>query len=382
MHNPSVVLSYGLGVDSTAILLRWLDDPSSRDFDLTDLVVVTAMTGDEWDHTKRDVEKHILPLLRRHGVRYVQVARSGRYVTKAGGVRVLDDSTNPQTLHLAGDFRLSSEMLGAGTVPQSGGARTCSVHAKGDVLDPTIARLTDGRPYRHVIGFEANEQSRARKDRLYNTALRTGEYPLVEWGWDRQACLDYIERKLGVIWHKSACVYCPFSLQNKASLTRQLELYRQHPAAAADALFMEQVSLPLNPTQSLIPRKPLSAVLGEEHEEAFVLLRERLRDTQHALYEVRRILRPRKTDPTKLANAARSVRALETGTRLAMTRLLEDQGGRWEPDGFHRFWLRERGDGFPAVEHFLTVAPAVVHDKQHDKFDEWWADAVRLSPAA
>ena len=38
-----VVLSYGLGVDSTAILLRWPSEPSSRDFDLVDLAVVRAL---------------------------------------------------------------------------------------------------------------------------------------------------------------------------------------------------------------------------------------------------------------------------------------------------------------------------------------------------
>lgn len=38
-------MSYGMGVDSTAILLRWLTDPMSRDFDLRDLVVSTAHTG-------------------------------------------------------------------------------------------------------------------------------------------------------------------------------------------------------------------------------------------------------------------------------------------------------------------------------------------------
>lgn len=31
IHQP-VVLSYGLGVDSTAILLRWIHEPASRDF--------------------------------------------------------------------------------------------------------------------------------------------------------------------------------------------------------------------------------------------------------------------------------------------------------------------------------------------------------------
>jgi len=35
---PTHVLSFGLGADSTAVLLRWLIEPSSRDFDLADLV--------------------------------------------------------------------------------------------------------------------------------------------------------------------------------------------------------------------------------------------------------------------------------------------------------------------------------------------------------
>lgn len=42
---PRVVLSFGLGLDSTSLLMRWLADPASRDFDLSELAVVTAMTG-------------------------------------------------------------------------------------------------------------------------------------------------------------------------------------------------------------------------------------------------------------------------------------------------------------------------------------------------
>ena len=54
-----VVLSYGLGVDSTSILLRWLEEPETRNFDLADLIVLTAQTGDEYAETGRDVEAHI-----------------------------------------------------------------------------------------------------------------------------------------------------------------------------------------------------------------------------------------------------------------------------------------------------------------------------------
>ena len=125
-----VILSYGLGVDSTAILLRWLTEPSSRDFELADLTVITAMTGDEWRQTGLDVEAHVLPLLAAHGVRYIQVARGQRHVTTPSpAVVTLDDSTEPARLYLEGAFKLSQEMLEAGTVPQTGGARLCSVHS-------------------------------------------------------------------------------------------------------------------------------------------------------------------------------------------------------------------------------------------------------------
>lgn len=40
---PRVVLAYGLGADSSAILARWLTEPASRDFDLDDLVVITGI---------------------------------------------------------------------------------------------------------------------------------------------------------------------------------------------------------------------------------------------------------------------------------------------------------------------------------------------------
>lgn len=373
-HRP-VVLSYGLGVDSTAILLRWLTEPASRDFDLSQLTVITAMTGDEWEHTKADVEAHVLPLLREHRIRYVQVARSQALVRKDEGVVVLSDTDQPDVVHLDGAYRLSEEMLAAGTVPQSAGSRRCSAHAKGWPLDATIPRLTNGRPYRHVVGFEANEPGRANKDALFNTALRTGEYPLIEWGWDRETCIEYIRLLTDVTWHKSACVYCPFSIQNKAGLARQLELYRQHPLAGVQALFMEEVSLALNPLQGLIPRDSLGRVLAAaEMHEVLALTKDRLNATPHALYDVRRILRPRKNDRTKMANSARAIRRLATGTRSQMVRQLEEAGGNFERDGFWRAHIVRRGDALPAAEHFLAVAPAVVHDKQQDRFEDWWRE--------
>ena len=371
-----VVLSYGMGVDSTAILLRWLHDPTSRDFDLADLVVVTAMTGDEWSQTGRDVTDHVLPLLRRHRVRFVQVARSRRNVHADGtGVVVLDDSTTPTGVHLAGGYRLSDEMTEAGTIPQTGGARLCSARSKGEPLDATIAALAAGRRYRHVIGFEANETTRAVRDATYDTSVRTGVYPLLEWGWDRVACEEYITAVTGIVWEKSACTFCPFSWGSKAGRERILARFAEHPTEAVAALVMEHIALALNPTQGLVAgARAVDLVRDAGHQHLLNLLTGELESRPHAVYQVSRILRPRKGDPSKMANASRSVRAHAVGSRTQMRHLLAGLGPvTVGPDGIARVYDHHRGASFPTTERFFVVAPVGVRDKQADRFDEWWA---------
>ena len=89
-------MSNGLGVESTAILLRWIHEPESRDFPLEDLVVITAMTGREWRDTVENFEQYMLPLFRKHRIRFVQVARAGHLEKE--GIVVLDDSREPSKL--------------------------------------------------------------------------------------------------------------------------------------------------------------------------------------------------------------------------------------------------------------------------------------------
>ena len=93
-----IYLSWGMGVESNAILTRWLTDPKSRDFSLEELTVITAQTGDEHTDTKTYCETHILPLLRKNRIRLVQVARSGRF--EEDGIEILDDSMHPRTLYI------------------------------------------------------------------------------------------------------------------------------------------------------------------------------------------------------------------------------------------------------------------------------------------
>jgi hypothetical protein len=57
----TVVLSLGMGVDSTAILVRWLTDPASRDSALSDLTVLVSQVGDEYPDTYNQIERVVLP---------------------------------------------------------------------------------------------------------------------------------------------------------------------------------------------------------------------------------------------------------------------------------------------------------------------------------
>ncbi|UUV32187.1 hypothetical protein NQK81_01685 [Amycolatopsis roodepoortensis] len=173
---------------------------------------MTGMTGQEWPATLALVERNLLPLMAAANVRYLQIARRGLH--QADGIDILSDSRSPDKLHLVGAWTLAHEMFDGGTVPQTAGDRLCSQHFKAWPLDTVIAELTQGRPYRHVMGYEAEETRRAARDAKYNTALRTGEYPLRVWdgGWNRGRAQAFLCELFGVnTWVKSACTYCLLS---------------------------------------------------------------------------------------------------------------------------------------------------------------------------
>ena len=391
-----VVLSYGLGVDSTALLLRWLTEPDSRDFDLNRLLVVTAMTGDEWPRTATLVEEHILPLLRQAGIRYAQVARAG--ASQADGIRVLDDSCAPHCLHVAGAYRLSDELTSAGTIPQTGGNRICSMKFKGFVID-TYLELHAPEATRHafgyevgeqgradkceqhmggrlVFGFEATEEGRARRATEYDTPHRVAEFPLIEWGWNREDCQRYIEQITGVPdWPKSACDFCPFALGSRAGREQTLLRYDTRPEALLKALMLERRSLCLNPRGGLIGGRRLIDLVTERQRRHAIAFWVQLSRTPHAVYEVRRLWRAQKKDMLQVANTNRDLRVLATGTRRACLEHVRSLGVVDRADGIERVYLLRPGETLPRREHFIVAGPAGAVDKSLPSFPRWWAEA-------
>ena len=154
-----MLLSYDMGVESSAILTRWAHEPKTRPCALDRLIVITTQVGDEYRDTGRDVEGHILPIMRAHGIRYVQVSRRGQ---EADGITVLDDSRNPQRLFLDGDYKLSDKLSLNGTVPQYGGVHRCALKFKAWVIERWLNENIRGSA-RHAIGYNCEERGRIAK---------------------------------------------------------------------------------------------------------------------------------------------------------------------------------------------------------------------------
>ncbi|MFG3438404.1 hypothetical protein ACGF0J_14265 [Nonomuraea sp. NPDC047897] len=374
-----IVFSYGMGLDSTAILLRWLTEPCSRWFDLRDLVVVTAQTGDEWVETAYLVEQHIYPLLARHGVRTVQVARAGR--RQKDGIVTLDDTTHP-ILCLSsapGAYRLSDELLQVATVPQSGGVRKCSLKFKGWVLDQAIAEIVGDEEFVHVVGFEAGEVKRMLKDMPLGLPNRIPSYPLIEWGWDRATCEQYVLDRLGVVWPKSACVQCPYAFSLAEGRDRTIPRYLANPYEALLGLTMEHLAVAVNPRQGLLAGEQLYDLIASTPGSGPLLdmFERRLSNLPWAVYDVRRAMAAKPGDQMARGQTYRSLELLVEGTRAeAFTHLYRAAhllGRQVETDGrHHRVWLRTRNLYYPCVEHALVVAPALAHDKTFKTFEKAW----------
>jgi hypothetical protein len=201
------VINWGLGADSSAYIARMLTAPAAHGINPERTVVLYMATGSEWPETRLLVEEFMLPLLREHGVRFVQLARNGHL--KSDGFTVLDDSRHPERLFERGPWTLWDDLESVGTVPQQTGTRKCSLWAKGDVGNWWLTQTFNGRPFRQIMGFNADEAGRRLQDETASGLPgRTGAYPLIDWGWGRQQVEDYLLDRFGVHWPKSYCTFC------------------------------------------------------------------------------------------------------------------------------------------------------------------------------
>ncbi|CAL9676240.1 hypothetical protein SUDANB176_07794 (plasmid) [Streptomyces sp. enrichment culture] len=352
------VINWGLGADSTAYLARILTNPAAHSIDLERTAVLYMATGSEWPETRMLVEEFMLPLLREHGVRFVQLSRSGQ--PKAAGITVLDDSRRPERLFARGPWTLWDELESVGTVPQQAGTRKCSLRAKGEVGDRWLMQVMGGRPFRQIMGFNADEPGRRFGDAAASRIPgRTGVYPLIDWGWHRRQCEDYL-----------------------------LERMRSHPDIAGGVLRLEYTAMSLNPNARLYGKRSLLELLdpSRPRDRACLEAFERELDVPWALYHVRRLFLLSETG--KRRPVMRSTERVDIGRPQQLARRLitvsERHGVDVEHDplyGCARAWLRPRREAWPMAEELFVTAPARVIDKQDKHFEREWRALLSGSAA-
>lgn len=171
------ILSYGGGVDSSAILAIHFFEQ-----DLGIEAVVFSDTGAEHPDTYKNI-KYFEALCNDAGVPFHRVQKPGETITEW--------------------------CLRLGIVPvMAGGSHVCSKKFKGDVIKKW-AEVEGIENPTYLIGIEQNEGRRVSRFTAPKGDAATYEYPLVDLGLDREACEQILE-KYGLVVRKSSCVFCPF----------------------------------------------------------------------------------------------------------------------------------------------------------------------------
>jgi hypothetical protein len=243
-----LVAAYGLGVDSTAMLIEFASRGIRPD------LILFADTGGEKPETYEYLNV-IQPFLAHVGFPAVITVR---YKPK----RAVYDTLEGQCLH-------------TGTLPSLAyGGKSCALKYKRSPQDqyilahfPPADVIRNGRRVVRAIGFDASEERRTYAHVVKAIGIDAGEehrmtwarsaasddgkrlsrdawldrnyfaywYPLMEWGYDREKCKQIIVAAGLPVPVKSACFFCPACKKPEI-----LWLQEHHPALLQRALAIER----------------------------------------------------------------------------------------------------------------------------------------------
>lgn len=221
---PPLVVAYGMGVDSTAILVEMVRLGIRPD------LILFADTGDEKPETYAYLAI-INAFLRANGFPEVIVVR--RLPTKS--------RKSGMVYRTLGENCVANE-----TLPSLAfGRKGCSQKWKREPQDkhvngwgPARESWKRGQKVVKLIGYDAGPKD-ARRSKIADDAKYTYLYPLREWVWDRERCVAEIERAGLPVPPKSACVFCPATKPEELE-----EMIRRDVQVAYKIIQMEAVAAP------------------------------------------------------------------------------------------------------------------------------------------
>ena len=184
------ILSFGGGVDSSAILLKHL----TGDVDLNIDQVVFSDTGAEKSKTYANITK------------FQQLCEAQNIPFDI--VRNQKES-------------LTEFLTRLGTVPlMPGCSHICSLKFKGEVIQKFLKEKYGDRQLTILIGIEADELYRKQRFTKPKNDTNEYEYPLIDMDMTRADCEAYLQSH-GFDVVKSSCVYCPFMSEEEIKEIRQ-----------------------------------------------------------------------------------------------------------------------------------------------------------------
>lgn len=214
----ALIVSYGAGVDSTAMLVGMY-----QRFEKPDLILF-ADTGSEKPET------------------YAYLPVINAWLDRIGWPRVTVVK-NPRPK--SGDKSLHESCLRNSVLPALAfGRHQCSLVWKRDPQvafvkkwQPAIETWARGELVTFCVGYDAGPRDSCRSYKAEGKASAgfQNRFPLIEWGWDRDRCVAEIAAAGLPVPVKSACFFCPAS--KKAEVTW---LAGHHPSLAAIAVEMER----------------------------------------------------------------------------------------------------------------------------------------------
>lgn len=257
-------------------------------------------------------------------------------------------------------------------------------------MDAWRAAELGGTRYFHAIGFNHGEQRRIARDTSYALGgHRLPVYPVYEWGWSRQDCVEHLLRAFGVVWPKSCCRQCPFPGCGR-EWPDQRARFIALPGEAVAHLIDEYVCLALNPRSGLFgPGRSLTARLRRDGADEVVdLAVARMVRMPWTVYRVRRCYAApasafRSVERLLIADRQSVGEVLHHAARLVGSPVVRDAVIPGSPrrdadtDMHSRLWLRRRtGSGYPQIEEFYVPAPAQALDKTTAGFRTAWTAAT------
>lgn len=199
-----VVVSYGGGTNSTAMLIGMVAKQAQVD------LILFADTGGERPETYAYVEKFSSWLQERNYPRIETVAAA----------ETLEENC------LAGE-RMPSITYGF---------KSCSDRWKRRPIKRQVRKLLPDTSVTMPIGIDADEAHRAKKSK---ELWITHTYPLLNWNWGREECIEAIQAAKLPQPGKSSCFFCPSMKPREI-----LQLSRCHPGLFKRAVEIEHKAAP------------------------------------------------------------------------------------------------------------------------------------------